>query len=279
MMDFSGKVVLITGGSSGIGLALAHRLADQGARIGLIGTNTVKLADAQEALRKSGATVANAPFNVADEQAWPRAVEHLEAQLGPVDGLFLNAGVGSGSTPTESGPSSIWRWIWETNVLGTVYGLRTCLPGMKARGQPGHVLITSSIAALAALPGLAPYASSKAAVIALAETLRAELAGTSIGVSVLIPAAVRTDFSATSARLAPTDFKDGRAAQVFDEISQVLQQGVDPADVAAFVLQRIAAGAFYIFTHPDFRQQIAARQRELLGAIPSSVPLSLEQPA
>ena len=276
MKSFANSTVLITGGSSGIGLGLAHELARQGARVGLVGTDEGKLERATTALRALGSTVASARLNVADEEAWPRALEQLEVELGPVDSLVLNAGIGTGSTPTEAGPSSLWRWIWEVNVLGTVYGLRACLPGMKARGRAGHVLITSSIAALIAPAGLGPYTASKAAVIALAETLRAELGGSSIGVSVLIPAAVRTDFSATSARLAPADFRDDRAKQVFGEIGDMLRQGLDPIDVASFVLKRIAEGAFYICTHPNFRDRIATRQRELLAAIPSITALQLD---
>lgn len=279
MKTFRDSTVLITGGSSGIGLALAHVLIQQGARVAIIGTDANKLARAAVSLGCDGTTLATAQLDVSDERAWPAVVARLETQLGPIDSVFLNAGVGTGSTPIESGPSSIWRWIWEVNVLGTVYGLRCCLPGMKSRGHPGHILITSSIAALVTPPGLGPYSASKAALLALAETLRAELAGTSLGVSVLIPAAVRTDFSATSARLAPTDFKDEHAAQVFDKIDEMLQQGLPPLDVANFVMARISAGAFYICTHPDFRERIAAGQSQLLEAIPTDTALQVNSRA
>jgi NADP-dependent 3-hydroxy acid dehydrogenase YdfG len=275
MKYFSDTTVLISGGSSGIGRALAEEASAHGARVGLIGTSASKLADTAAAIRKKGGVVATAQFNVADQSAWEVGVPALEAELGPIDHLFLNAGVGTGSTDIEDVTEAIWRWIWEVNVLGAVHGLHTCLPGMKRRGREGHILITSSVAALAAIRGLAPYAITKSALVALAESLRTELKGSRLGVSVLIPAAVKTEFSETSSRLAPKDFGNAQAEQVFNDIADVLRHGIAPKDVATFVLQRIADGAFYICTHPDAREAIAARQRELLAAIPTERPLEL----
>jgi len=178
----------------------------------------------------------------------------------------------------EDVTDAVWRWIWEVNVMGTVYGLRACLPGMKQRGRPGHVLITSSIAALAPKLGLAPYAVTKAGLVGLAESLRTELTSTAIGVSVLIPAAVRTEFHETCARHAPPDFRNEQAAQAFADIGGVLRHGIAPNDVARFALERVAEGAFYIFTHPDFRDGITARQNELMSAIPRDTALQLDRP-
>ncbi|EIZ79732.1 short-chain dehydrogenase/reductase [Novosphingobium sp. Rr 2-17] len=275
MTSFTDSTVLITGGSSGIGRALAEALAAQGARVAIVGTNAGKLAEAAEAIRATGGVVETAQFDVANEAAWTAAVPEIEAKLGPVDHLFLNAGVGTDTVPIEDVAESVWRWIWEVNVMGTVYGLRTCLPGMKARGKPGNILITSSIGAFVPKTGMAPYAATKAGLVALAENLRGELEGTAIKASVLMPAAVNTQFSQTSARLAPADFQDEAAKEVFQGIGNMLQHGIAPNDVARFVLERIEAGAFYIFTHPDFRDLIAGKQAELLAAIPTEKPLEL----
>jgi len=275
MKSFANTTVLISGGSSGIGRALAEALSAQGARVGITGTNADKLAVAAETIRSKGGIVETAQFDVADDKGWIAGVAALEAKLGPIDSLFLNAGVGTDDVPIEDVPESVWRWIWEVNVMGTVYGLRACLPGMKRRGRAGHILITSSIGALASKTGMAPYAVTKAGLVALAENLRTELKGTSLGVSVLLPAAVRTSFSETSQRLAPADFQNGQSAQIFQGIGNMLQHGIEPRDVANFVLKRIADGAFYIFTHPDFRDEIAARKNELVSAIPSEAPLQL----
>lgn len=275
MLSFENQTVLVTGGSSGIGRALAEALCAKGARVAITGTHAGKLAAAVEAIRAGGGTVESACFDVSDAAAWAGAVAAIEAALGPIDSLFLNAGVGTDSMPIEDVPQSVWRWIWEVNMMGTVNGLLACLPGMKQRGRPGHVLITSSIGGFMPKLGMAPYAVTKAGLVSLAENLAHELQDTSIGVSVLIPAAVRTDFSQTSARLAPSDFQDEQAAQAFRDIGDVLRGGIDPQVVAQFVLQRIGEGAFYIFTHPDFRDAIAARQASLLAAIPTQGPCVL----
>lgn len=275
MIAFHDQTVLITGGSSGIGRALAEALAVQGARVAITGTHAGKLAATADAITAQGGRVATACFDVADAEAWPPAVAQLEQTLGPIDSLFLNAGVGTDSMPIEDVPQSVWHWIWQVNMMGTVNGLIACLPGMKRRARPGHILITSSIGGFEPKLGMAPYAVTKAGLVALAENLRHELDQTSLGVSVLVPAAVRTDFSQTSARLAPEDFQDEQAAQVFREIGDVIGQGIAPATVAQFVLERIAAGAFYIFTHPDFRDSIAGRQAQLLSAIPVHEPCKL----
>lgn len=275
MNGFRDTTVLISGGSSGIGRALAEALAGKGARVGITGTDKGKLASAAQAIRSRGGEVATACFDVADFEGWQTGVAAIEAALGPVDSLFLNAGVGTDDVPIEDVPDSVWRWIWEVNVMGTVHGLRACLPGMKARGRPGRVLITSSIGALMPKAGMAPYAVTKAGLVALAKNLRTELEGANLTISVLLPAAVNTSFSETSARLAPADFRSKEAEQVFRNIGTILRKGIDAGEVADFVLARIEAGAFYIFTHPDFRDVIAAQQQELLGAIPREAPLEL----
>lgn len=276
--SFCDKTVLISGGSSGIGRALAEALSRQGARVAIVGTSADKLRETSKAIRCRGGRVETARFDVADEEAWKSAVPALEGKLGPIDSVFLNAGVGTDRMAIEDVTDSVWRWIWEVNVMGTVYGLRACLPGMKRRRRPGHVLITSSIAALAPKLGLAPYAVTKAGLVGLAESLRAELTGTAIGVSVLIPAAVRTEFYETCARHAPADFRNEQAVQAFTDIGGVLRNGIAPTDVAKFALERIAEGAFYIFTHPDFRDGITARQNEMMSAIPPDTALQLDTP-
>lgn len=275
MTGFKDQTVLVTGGSSGIGFALAEALCKQGARVAITGTHAGKLDAAVAAIEAQGGVITSACFDVSNADAWANAVAEIEATLGPIDSLFLNAGVGTDSMPIEDVPQSVWRWIWDVNMMGTVNGLLACLPGMKQRGRAGHVLITSSIGAFVPKLGMAPYAVTKAGLVALAENLANELEGTSIGVSVLMPAAVRTDFNNTSARLAPSDFQDEQAAKTFRDIGAVLQGGIDPRGVADFVLQRIAEGAFYIFSHPDFRALIAAKNERLLAAIPPNEPCRL----
>jgi NADP-dependent 3-hydroxy acid dehydrogenase YdfG len=243
-------------------------LADEGARIAIVGTNADKLRRAHEQLAARGATVYSAVLDVTDEAAWAPVVQAIETRMGPVQALFLNAGIGTGGTTVESAPAALWRWTFDVNLMGVVHGLRAVLPGLKSRNQPSHIIISSSIAAVTQPAGLGPYTVSKAAVLALAETLRTELNGSEIKVSVVIPAAVRTDFSATSQSHAPTDWGTVDSSKVFAQIRDFLDGGLDPLAVGRFVLGRMRESAFYIFTHPDFRQSIAAQQTELLASIP-----------
>lgn len=274
MPRLDGQTTYVTGGSSGIGLGIAIAAAARGARVGLIGTSAQKLAAARALLEGRGASVATAVLDVSREADWHAAMAGLEQAIGPPDVLVLNAGIGTESTPVDASPSALWQWTFSVNVMGVVHGLVTCLPGMRARGRPGHVMITSSIAALVAPPGLGPYTTSKAAAIALAETLRAELEGSAIRASVMIPAAVRTDFVSTSNRDAPGEWREAERSAALERVRQMLDAGLDSREVGEYAVDAMLRGDFYIFSHPDFRELIAARQAELLQAIPRDRPLT-----
>ena len=271
--DLAGTTWFITGGSSGIGLGIGLAAAMRGARVALAGTSAAKLDAAKALLASRGATAHCIVLDVTDEQAWPGVVDRVEEQLGPIDHLVLNAGIGTENTPVESAPVALWRWTFDVNVMGLVHGLRTCLPAMKRSGRAGRVLLTSSIGALITPAGLGPYVISKAATIALAETLRAELASTALVPSVLVPAAVRTDFINTSIRDAPAEWSAEERNQAMERVRRLLAGGLDPLEVGRYVVTEMMSGAFFIFTHPDFRAEIAARQAELLAAIPVATPL------
>jgi NAD(P)-dependent dehydrogenase (short-subunit alcohol dehydrogenase family) len=269
----AGTTWFITGGSSGIGLGIGLAAAARGARVALAGTSAAKLDAAQALLDSRGAKALCCVLDVTNEQAWPDVVRRAEEQLGPIDHLVLNAGVGTENTPIESAPVALWRWTFDVNVMGLVHGLRTCLPAMKRSGRRGRILLTSSIGALITPAGLGPYAVSKAATIALAETLRAELAPTALLPSVLIPAAVKTDFINTSIRDAPPEWTADERQQAMERVRRLLDGGLDPLEVGRHVVDEMMRGSFYIFTHPDFRADIAARQAELLAAIPLAKPM------
>ena len=272
--DLDGTTWFITGGSSGIGLGIALAASARGARVAIAGTSRTKLDAAESLLASHGATGMGLVLDVTDAAAWPGAIARAEERLGPIDHLVLNAGIGTENTPVDSAPLAVWRWTFDVNVMGVVHGLHCCLPAMRARGRAGRILVTSSIAALISPAGLAPYSTSKAAAIALAETLRTELAASPIRPSVLIPAAVRTDFSATSNRHAPAEWDPQERARSLEHVRNMLDGGLDPLDVGQFVVAQMLRGAFYIFTHADFRAAIAARQAELLSAVPLSAPLT-----
>lgn len=265
MQSFKGKVALITGGTSGIGLGLATALAAQGAKLALIGTNEPKLAAAVTQVETFGAEVVGMRFDVSQEARWPSLLDDVEAKLGAIDLLMLNAGAITRSVPIEETSLEEWRWIWDVNVNGVFYGLHACLPRMKRRNREAHILVTSSIGALTPRKGAGPYGASKAAVLALCEAVKLELEGGPIGISVMCPAGVRTSFNETARRNAPS-----ADAQTYDFMKPIIDNGMDPARVGEFVLKCIQEGRFYIFTHPGFRAILGPRYAAMLGEFKDS---------
>ncbi len=161
--------------------------------------------------------------------------------------------------------------------MGVVHGIRTFLPHLKAHGEPGHVVNTASLYGVLADGLVGPYCATKFAVVGLSEVLAAELADGPIGVSVLCPGWVRTRIF-ESWRNRPERFggpapppPDPALAERAALVAQALQSGSDPKDIAAQVLQAMREGQFYIFTHPQFRAGVEARQQRLLSAFDQPV--------
>ena len=181
------RVAWITGASSGIGAALAREMADHGWQVAASGRNQARL-DALCA-DKPGAIHAFA-LNVTDQAANERVVAAIEAQLGPIDLGVFNAGVGSGFS-VETFDAADVQSRMTINYGGAVNGIGAVLPGMMKR-QAGHIALTASVAGFRGLPGGGPYSASKAAMIALAESLKPDLAPHGITTTVITPGFVRT---------------------------------------------------------------------------------------
>jgi len=262
MKNYQGAVALVSGASSGIGLAIAHQLALRGARVAITGTNKGKLSDAAASFSDPRSVMPIA-FDVTDEEAWLDAIDRVEREWGHIRFLALNAGIGMGGELIEDVAAATWRWAWEVNVMGVVHGIRQCLPRMRKRGREAHILITSSEAGVWRAPTCGPYIISKSAAVALAETLRIELAESPVRASVLLPGPVRTDLPRTSANASPVPMDE----QIIDIMENFLATGLDPEAVGAFALDRVAAGAFYIFTHRQKDAEILSRHAEMAAAM------------
>jgi short-subunit dehydrogenase len=193
-MSFANQVVVVTGASSGIGWALAKELAAQQCRVGLIARRKDKLDALAAEIGQAGGTAAVAPADVADRGQTVQALEALRAQLGPVDLLVANAGVGA---PTHLEPinSAQVEQMFRVNLLGVVYAVEAVLPEMLTRGR-GHLAAVSSLAAYKGLPGEGAYCASKAAVNTYMEALRIQLRGRGIAVTTLCPGFVTTPMTA-----------------------------------------------------------------------------------
>lgn len=187
-MTLCDQHVCITGGSSGIGLALAQQAAAEGAKVSLIARDSAKLEQARiEIVRVAPATleIAIAPADVSIEAEVRTALQKVESSHGPIDVLITSAGMAEAGY-FEDIPTATFERSMAVNYLGTLYPLKAVIPAMKARGH-GTVLLISSGAGLHGFFGYTPYAPTKFALRGLAESLRAEMKGTGVQVSIVYP--------------------------------------------------------------------------------------------
>ncbi len=193
-MTGANPVAIITGASSGIGWALAQVLAGQRYAVGLVARRQEKLQALAQEIRQAGGNVAVASADVGYRDQTLTAIRALAGQLGPVDLLIANAGVGM---PTKLDPMNVAdiEAMFRVNTLGVVYAIEAVLPDMLHRGR-GHLAAVSSLAAYKGLPGESAYCASKAAVNHYLEGLRIHLRDKGIAVTTLCPGFVRTPMTA-----------------------------------------------------------------------------------
>ena len=187
-LDFRNRRALVTGGASGIGLAVARRLAASGAKVALWDSDERALAVANEKLDRRAVTQTVA---VTDASAVERAAKTLSHELGGIDALVCSAGITGPNTTTWEYPVEAWRHVFDVNVHGLFYCNRACVPLMLGNGY-GRIVNIASVAGKEGNPNAPAYSASKAAVIGLTKSLGKELAKTGIRVNCVTPAAVRT---------------------------------------------------------------------------------------
>jgi len=245
MDQFKGKTAFVTGGASGIGLALCRAFGQRGMNVAIADVEAAACAEAVKMLRADAAAKAFAEF-------------------GKVHILCNNAGV-SRAGPIEQVAASDWDWVIGVNLRGLIHGLQIFLPHMKAHGEDGHIVNTASMNGVAGTALAGPYCATKFATVGISEVLAAELEGGPIGVSVLCPSWVKTRML-DNGRNRPAQFggpialdRDGANAERNRRYAQALAGGLDPAEVATLVLDAIEARRLYIFTHAVSRNDIERR--------------------
>ncbi len=194
-----GKVALITGGNSGIGLGMAEGLARAGADVCIWGTNQEKNEVARQRLEAHGGRVLALRCDVSDEAQVADAFEQTVRHLGKVDSCFANAGVGGGSAlPFYEQPTEAWRRVWAVNLDGAFFTLRAAAKHMVERGEGGRLVGTASSSVMDGAPRGQAYAGSKAALVAAMRGLAVELARFSITANVITPGWIETPMTARS---------------------------------------------------------------------------------
>jgi len=188
-LDLNGRVAVVTGGARGIGLAVAHRLANSGAAVALWDMDAAKLAEVKGTLP---GVVSTHALDLTDEAAVRAAAAATEAEHGRVDILVNNAGITGGNAPTWELPVAEWRRVIEVNLIGPYLVAAALAPGMKARGY-GRIVNVASVAGKEGNPNASHYSASKAGLIGLTKSLGKELAQSGVLVNCVTPAAAKTE--------------------------------------------------------------------------------------
>ena len=268
----AGQVGVVTGAGSGIGFALADRLATAGLNLVLADVQEDALALATEKIAGHGVETLTVRADVSKEGEVQALAEQTIDRFGAVHVVCNNAGVAARADPWF-GPLSAWHWVMGVNFWGVVHGCRVFLPHLVGGG---HIVNTASVAGL--MPGFAPsYDASKHAVVALSESLyqTVQVAGLPVGVSVLCPGWVRTNI-AESDRNWPSELgekppDDPTTAVVINHFRRAIDEGSTPAFVADAVADAIAADRFWIIPHQEFLDLVVQRW-ETIAARADPVP-------
>jgi NAD(P)-dependent dehydrogenase (short-subunit alcohol dehydrogenase family) len=273
MRDLNGRTAFVTGGASGIGLALGRAFAEAGMKVMLADVETDTLDAAVKGLREVTPDIRGIACDVADPDSVERAAQATYEVFGRVHVVCNNAGVAAAGGIDDISLDN-WRWVIDVNLMGVLHGVRTFLPHLRAHGEGGHIVNTASMAGMISGGlGFSPYTATKFAVVGMSEGLAAQLKPHGIGVSVLCPHFVRTRIAdsgrnrqARYGQQPPID-PTSRAAQVFADVTKGVEAGIDPADVAARVLSAIRNDELYVFTHPNMREAADGRFAAIQAAM------------
>lgn len=268
-MDLTGKVAFITGGVSGIGLGIAKACLGAGMHVVATYRRADHLASARAKLGEEGTAGHFDAVNVdvSDAQEMLRTAEEVEDRCGPVFLLCNNAAVNL-FTPIDAATRDDWEWVMRVNLFGVINGLVAWLPKMKAR-RSGHILNTGSMASFISGPSAGVYTASKFAVRGLTECLRYSLAPYHIGVSLLSPGLTRTNIH-ESGRGRTQEFGGATIDAIAEQrIKHLLSAGMDPDEVGRRALEGVLRNELYIFTHPEFKDELDAISQRILTALPN----------
>ncbi len=267
-----GKTAFITGGASGIGLGIAKAFAGAGMNLVIADIRQDHLDSAQayfESIQK-GRSVHTIRLDVTDRPGFAAAADEAEARFGAIHVLVNNAGVGI-EGPALDATYADWDWGVGVNLGGVINGFRTFLPRMVAHGQGGHLVNTASLAGIVPGPGvLAIYNTTKAAVVALTESVREELAAKDIGVSVLCPGPFKSNIH-EAAKNRPDKFQGETGyGETLERLSRrhVSDAWSEPEEAGDMVLEAVRSNRLYVITHGDFKNFAEARFKAILDAHP-----------
>ena len=282
MDQLKGKTAFITGGASGIGLAIAKAASEAGMNIVLADLRRAVLDEALSWFKENGGEAVGIELNVTDREAYARAAEEAAAKFGNIHLLCNNAGIGCTRGPLWEVSAQDTDIAIDVNLRGVLNGIQAIVPGMLKHGEGGHIVNTSSKNGLLPPATLGLYNTTKGAVVCLTETLAAELPE-GYGASVFCPGPFKTNLGNTS-REVPALLKGEPVPPPPPPPSWLQNAELDfdpqeafsremPAEVAGrLVIRGVRRGDLYIITHPEFYEGVKARYDAVLRAFPKDKP-------
>ena len=286
MKDFKGKVAVVTGAASGMGLAFSHKFAEEGMNVVLADIESEPLAMAEAALKEKGGEVLAVRTDVMTEDDVNRLADAAFSRFGNVHIVCNNAGVAASAATLRSRPweSSItdWKWTFGVNFMGVLYGIRAFVPRMLENGEEGHIVNTASMAGL--LTGANPYNISKHSVVCLTEGIYKEFKGmgAKLSASVLCPGLINTAILDSERNRPaefgpPTDVSSLRPeVQEFSATFEAaLKAGYEPEEVARQVFEAIRDDKFYIFpAQPSVLESVKLRMEDIIEQRNPTIPVA-----
>jgi len=270
MEPFKDRVAVITGGAGGIGMALARAFAARGAALVLADLDEAALQTAVAELQGNGAQALGVPTDVSKLESVQALAATARQRFGAVHIVCNNAGIGVFGDMHRATHND-WVYTMNVNFWGVVHGIEAFVPLLLEQGQGGHIVNTASMAGLVGMRWLGIYCASKFAVVGASEALQRELAPLGIGVSVLCPMIVDTAINENSARMRPSELRDGTESTPLPPAGSMAGGVIAAAEVARRVVRGIERGDLYILTHPEQREFLRRRAAKIDGLFEEGV--------
>ena len=259
MEELTGRVAVITGAASGLGRAMAVRMAAEGMRVVLADIEPDPLDAVEQELTDGGTEVVTEVVDVSRSEDIDRLASTAFDRFGAVHVLCNNAGVVKRARSWDLTLDD-WRWVLGVDLWSVIHAVRAFVPRMLQQGEPGHLVNTASMSGLLPIPNLAAYSVAKSAVVALSESLQLdfEAEGAQIGVSVLCPGFIATRIT-ESERNRPDDLGKAASVPAVARTTAGVASTMEADEVAGHVVDAIRADRFWILTHDAYREVIRER--------------------
>lgn len=269
MKNVEGKTAFITGGASGAGLGMAKVFTKNGMKVVIADIRSDSLDRAMDQLGNNPAIHA-IQLDVTDREAFVKAADETERVFGNVHLVCNNAGINL-FVPIEECTYNDWDWVMGVNFGGVINGIQTFIPRIQKHGQGGHIVNTASMAAFLPSPVAGIYTASKFAVRGLSEALRLSLYTHNIGVSVFCPGLINSTIY-ESEKVRPSELvspeNTSKNQQFMEKLPEIHKQGMSPEEVGEKVMDGIRKNSMYIFSHPEFKDEMKELFEIALNSLP-----------